>query len=199
MNIKNLVIGIAIMILTLFVVMYGISIFYPQPNYEDFCGKDYYKEPLTKPDVCPSVCTKLYEIQGKECILNECGSGCGADGYNTFDTLEKCQKAIDERFCHEDYEKVNKDYYKTIFLITLPLGILILLAGMFLFNLEAVGSGLMGGGVLSILYGVGGYWRYSAEILKFSLSLIGLVIVIFAAYKFNKTGSFIFKKKGKKK
>lgn len=179
MNIKNLVIGITIMILTLFVVMYGINMVYSKPVYDDFCNST-----LMKPVKIIETQEDCLEKNGKwnsyENVVNNRTGYCDSDYY-----------------CRQDYETANENYYKIIFLITLPIGILIILIGMFLFGLEAVGSGLMGGGVLSILYGVGGYWRYSEDVLKFILSLIGLIIVICAAYRYNKTGSLVFKKKRK--
>ena len=39
MSIKNIVIGIAIIILTISVIVYGIGIFYDEPEYEDYCGE----------------------------------------------------------------------------------------------------------------------------------------------------------------
>lgn len=181
MNIKNLAIGIAIMILTLFVVMYGINIFYSQPEYEDFCN-------MSKPYYFTTTEKSCIEAGGRWEKFTEPQQikDANATGY--------CDQYY---HCSQDFETADKEYHKNIFLLTLPLGIIILLIGMFLFRLEAVGSGLMGGGILSIIYGIGGYWRYSAEVLKFSLSLAGLIIIIFAAYKYNKTGSFVFKKKRK--
>ena len=85
-----------------------------------------------------------------------------------------------------DYDVANEKYSRNLFLIALPLGILIIVLGAMIFGLESVGAGLMGGGVGVILYGVGNYWRYSEDLLKFLLSLTGLVIVIYFSYWFNK-------------
>ncbi|MBU2053109.1 MAG: hypothetical protein V1788_00955 [Nanoarchaeota archaeon] len=38
MKIKNAVLGIAIVVLTIFVTVYGINTFYEKPVYDDFCG-----------------------------------------------------------------------------------------------------------------------------------------------------------------
>jgi len=42
------------------------------------------------PTVCPDVCTALWEIKESGCTLDECGSGCGADGVKSFDTEVEC-------------------------------------------------------------------------------------------------------------
>ena len=68
----------------------------------------------------------------------------------------------------------------------MPLGIIIIAAGALIFGLEAVGAGLMGGGVGVILWGVGGFWQFAQNWLKFVLSLLGLIILIWLAYYFNK-------------
>lgn len=44
--------------------------------------------------ICAAVCVPMYEIDGDECVFDTCGSGCGADGINTFKTLEGCEEAL---------------------------------------------------------------------------------------------------------
>jgi len=165
MNIKNLVLGIAIIILSIFVVIYGIGTVYTAPEYEDFCES-----------------LEVGEVIGTQ---GECEQLNGK--WN--DDFEHCDK---DYHCREDYEDAREVYFRNLFLITLPLGIVIIIVGALAFGLETVGAGLMGGGVATILYGVGGYWRYSAELMKFLLSLIGLIAVIGLAYWLNKK----FKKRG---
>ena len=76
---------------------------------------------------------------------------------------------------------------------------MIITLGAFFFSLEAVGAGLMGGGIGTLIYGVGGYWRFAGDFLRFSLSLVGLVALISLAYWFNSKDWNIWKKKGKVK
>ena len=89
-------------------------------------------------------------------------------------------------------------YAKSVFLIAVPIGILIIILGALMFGLDFVGAGLMGGGVGVILYGVGGFWQFAEDWIKFLLSLVGLVILIWFAYWFDKR-SFKKKSKGRKK
>ncbi len=54
--------------------------------------------------ICPTVCVGMWELKsrfstsarggGMECVYNECGSGCGANGKTTFDTKEECQEML---------------------------------------------------------------------------------------------------------
>ena len=167
-QIKNIVIGIAIIILTIFVVIYGISTIYPGPEYNKICP-DY--STIDTQTECEAQ-GGAWIAGGKEIPVEE-----PMPVYGSCDIMTKCS---------EDFEKQNEKYARTLFLITLPLGIVILVIGAVLFGLEAVGAGLMGGGVGVIIYGAGSYWRYSGALLKFLLSLVGLIAVIYLAYWFNK-------------
>lgn len=44
--------------------------------------------------ICPAICVPLWTIQNNNCIFNECGSGCGADGITTFETEVECKLKI---------------------------------------------------------------------------------------------------------
>ena len=166
MEIKNIIISIAIIILTIFVTFYGINTFYPKPNYDDFCGE------LT------------VQIIGNQ---TQCEAAGGKwNGYEAI-SPEKDVKGFCERdyICRKELEEARKIRSRNVFLIALPLGITIIAFGAFLFGLEIVGAGLMGGGVGTLIYGAGAYWPYSENWIRFAISLAGLVILIFLAYWFN--------------
>lgn len=213
MNVKNIVIGIAIIVLTIFVAFYGINMLFPKPQYEDFCNM----APSQK--VCPAVCVPLYEIINGQCVLTECGSGCGADNINTFPDSSSCEEGLklsDQKKCEiqngtwirqeiqcikapcpqgycdtysacsKEFESVLKTRARNVFFVALPLGVLIIALGALVFGLEAVGVGVMGGGVGTLIYGSGAYWPFSENWIRFVISLIGLVLVIYIAYWANK-------------
>jgi len=167
MSIKNVVIGIAIVILTISVAVYGVSMIYNSPEYEDFCDEARYIEEIDTPEQCEAIEGKWDFFEGPKPIE-------GRDGYCDRDYL-----------CREEYEKASEKYAKIVFVIAIPLGILVIILGAVVFGLEAVGAGLMGGGVGIILYGVGGFWRFAEDWLKFLLSLAGLIILIWFAHWFN--------------
>jgi hypothetical protein len=186
MSLKNIVIGIAIIILTIFVTFYGINTLFPSPEYEDFCG-----EPT------------------REVIDNmqDCEVAGGKWNPSAIRPVESGVEGFcDEDFtCRQELEDARKDRSRKVFFIALPLGIIIIAVGALVFGLEAVGAGLMGGGVGTLIYGSGAYWPYTENWVRFLLSLVGLVILIWLAYYFNKKFdkkkgfSNIFKKKKKKK
>ncbi|MDP3987481.1 MAG: hypothetical protein Q8P81_04630 [Nanoarchaeota archaeon] len=188
MDLKSVVLGVAIMILTISVVVQGVSVFYDQPEYDFFCS-DYGRIPVKEggnETVCPAVCVEMYGIENNECVFNECGSGCGPDGVNTFRELSQCEIALTGEDCWVHYDAAMENHSRNVFLIALPLGIAIIAAGALIFGLETVGAGLMAGGVGVVLWGVGGFWWFADEWLKFILSLVGLGVLIWLAYYFNR-------------
>ena len=180
MSVKNLVIGIAIIILTISVVVYGVNTFYSSPEYSDFCEEFKTVQVIETKEQCDAIVGKWNAdivprpvVEGEKII----------EGY--------CER---DYTCREEYEDARQKYSRNVFFIALPLGILIIVFGAVFFGLEFVGAGLMGGGVGTILYGIGGYWRYNENWLRFILSLVALIVLIWFAYWFKNNRS-----KGKKK
>jgi len=185
MKSKEVLFAVAIIVLTIFVTFYGINTIFPKPVYEDFCGRGDFSKPTRPPEICPTVCVELYEIENEKCVFNDCGSGCGADNVNTFETFEDCEDSLLMKNCYDDFDNALKQRSRKVFFLALPLGILIILGGAFFFGLEIVGAGLMGGGVGTLIYGSGAYWPYSENWIRFLISLIGLVILIWFIYWLN--------------
>jgi hypothetical protein len=181
MNIKNVVLGIAIIILTISVAVYGISLFYDAPEHADYCGEFKTLGNIDTSQECEEL-GGYWDVEGPRSIDGE------EQGY--------CDKNY---YCGLEYDDAYEIYSKKVFMIAVPLGIIVILLGAVVFGLEAVGAGLMGGGVGIVLYGVGGFWRFAEDWLKFAMSLIGLVVLIWFAYRFNGKGFNWQKKKGKGK
>jgi len=183
MHIKNLVIGFAIAFLTFLVIFTGMQTFYPSPDYEDFCDNRIAK-PLNERIACTE--------DAKECPN---GTFVGRDPNNNCEFLA-CNGETEQEKCYENYDEAREAYSKTLFIIALILGIMLLLIGGKLFNLEAVGAGIMGGGGITIFYGSTSYWQYAGDLFRFILSILALIAVIYLAYWLNKN---ISKKKPSKK
>ena len=196
MKIKDILLGIAIIVLTIFVTFYGINTIYPKPNYEDFCKNTYATKIPSDRSICPAVCIPAYEIVRDRCVYNECGSGCGPDEINSFSSQSTCEDALYEMKCWERHDQAVRERSKKVFFVALPLGLIVIALGAFAFGLEAVGSGLIGGGIGTLIYGSGAYWPYSQNWIRFLISLVGLVILIWLIYYFNKR---MGKNKGKKR
>ncbi len=169
MKIKNFVIGFAIFLLTLFVGIYGINTFYGKgPDYMDFCPTFIENE-----SACVGAGGTWAPYQTSAEIVN---SPKPIGGYCQYDYTN----------CQKEFDAADEKYWRDVFFIALPLGIIVIGVGALVFGLESVGAGLMFGGVGIMVYGVGGFWRFAQDWLKFSLSLIGLLILIWLGYRLNK-------------
>lgn len=169
-SIKNLVLGIAIFILTISVGIYGISTLYGKaPQWNDYCPS------ISNYDECVD--------KGYEWINNTYYDGRYPGKPIAVDATGYCEV---QRKCQEPFDNAQEKYHRKVFLTALPLGIVVIALGAIVFGLESVGAGLMLGGVGIILYGVGGFWRFTEDWLKFVLSLVGLIIVIWITYFWNK-------------
>ncbi len=166
--------GIGIAILAFLVIFTGIQTFYPAPEYDDYCGDE--RTPIPAKIGEPVACTE----DAKECPD---GSFVSRDPTNDCEFFP-----CDDKFttCHQEFDSVDKVYSKNLFIITLIIGIILLALGGALFELEAVGAGLMGGGIISLIYGSGRYWQYAGDLFRFIISIVGLILVIGLAYYLNK-------------
>ena len=173
-SIKNILIGIAIVILTAFVVVYGIQTFYPSPKYEDFCGKN------------------LWNLDNKEDCISAGGQWLEKAQTEFIDDEGEARPVIKENQCQPPsgcrtkYDKAKEPYSRNVFIISTIIGLILLGLGVYLFELESVGAGIMGGAIIVLIYGSGQYWRYSGDAFRFVVSLIGLILVIFLAYWLNR-------------
>jgi len=169
--------GIVIIILTISVVIYGVNLIYQNPEYSDFCSEFKTAEIIETAERCEAIGGNWAPYVSPR-VVND------VEGY--------CDRDFT---CRQDFEDARESYSRNIFLIAIPLGIAIIALGALAFGLEFVRAGIMGGGVGIVLWGVGGFWRFADDWLKFILSLIGLVVVIWLAHYVNKR----LEGKGKKK
>jgi hypothetical protein len=200
MKIKNTLIGIAIAILTFLVIFTGIQTFFPQPDYGDFCKSDLkFPEPqkfctqdaMQCPDgsfvgrdpnnncefyPCENTCTK-------DAMQCPDGTIVGRDPNNNCE-FYPCENEFYE--CNAEYEKARSNYSRNLFIITTILGVILLAIGGAFFTLEIVGSGIMGGGIITLLYGAFSYWPNAGNLFRFIISIIGLALVIGFGYWLNR-------------
>lgn len=172
-SIKNILLGIAIFILTMFVGIYGISTLHGEsPEYDDYCPNNLINQIICEQEggVWVNNTQLVTDARGSTKPIPVEGGYCNYD-------YTPCQK---------EFEEAQKKYYKKLFLTALPIGIIIIVAGALIFGLEVVGAGLMAGGVGVVVYGTGQYWRFTDDWMKFIISLIGLIIVVWLAYYVNK-------------
>ncbi len=183
MNVKNLVLGIGIFIVFMFLLHNGIRAFYPPPEYKTFCntGAEFVNYP------------KVYPTSAENCTfpaaLREQEQKCYADeGQPIYDYADNgCTTGIKEcNYCQKDYNDAMKGYNKIIFIIAVIFGIVALMLGYGILSVEPVGSALMASGIGAIMYGTVANWENLGNFGRFVLLLLALILLIWIAMKINK-------------
>lgn len=82
----------------------------------------------------------------------------------------------------KDYQAKHKEFQQHLFFVAAPIGLIALIAGSFV-SVQAVGTGLMFGGVFTFLEGVLSNWSEIQDSMKFGLLLITFAILILIGYK----------------
>jgi hypothetical protein len=191
---KAVLLAVAIAIVLVFFVGFGIASFYKIPQYEDFCGEREFKEVITQekcevgngkwtnhereiPKLAAAIdsnqllCTRMSDI-GKNVTLN-----C--------ETLEQIQQfgyCDMDFYCRESFNESREKYNRNVFIVATGIGILVLILG-FALKMASVSAGLMSGGVLTIFYGIIRYWTDLPDYGRFIILGITLFILIWLGYK----------------
>jgi hypothetical protein len=162
---KAIAIGVGILILTSFVAVYGMNTFLDRPEYDKFC-----------PDI--------YDIK----IESECVNAGGewTNYTNDKEEIRPVGSCSRPKACYEEYNSLRKDYSMKVFFAAIPLGLLIIVFGTFVFSLSSVGVGMILGGIYTLIYGAANYWQYGEDWARFLISFVGLVALVIIAYRFKK-------------
>ncbi|MDA1196716.1 MAG: hypothetical protein O2779_02000 [Nanoarchaeota archaeon] len=166
-NLKRMILGISIAIVLVLFIGYGINTFYDDPEYNDFCTRK--AIPTFNESDCLaeggewSVYPKPARGVGEELII---------EGYCNQDFT-----------CSEEYLVAREEYNKKVFIFAVVAGLIAVILGGAVLHLESVSSGIMGGGVLSIIYGTLRYWGDLGDIWRFIILGIVLAVLIWIGYK----------------
>ena len=182
-NVKNLVLGIGILSVFMFLLHNGIRAFYqPAPMYDDFCNQARYNYPYeTKPLPTGQSCTFSAQLREAE---QACYNDKGQPVYE-YDEFG-CQTSVKEcDYCQKYYDEARQEYNKVVFVIALIVGIIVLLTGYAILYIEPVGSALMASGIGAIIYGTIINWENLGNFGRFLLLFLAFVLLIWIAYRIN--------------
>lgn len=159
----------------------GMSLFMDSPEYSDYCVDRYAPKLVDDPTmVCPSVCTELWELEDGKCTLNDCGSGCGADGETSFDTKKQCDVVASGKTCYEAYDEAREGFDMLRFYVLAGLGFLLILIGIFVPEPITKFTGMGAGGIMVIEAVI---LNLDNKVSVFVTLALFLVIGIFATIK----------------
>jgi hypothetical protein len=183
MKTKNLVLGIGIVIVFMFLLHNGIHAFYSNPEYEQYCNSSLFR--MSYPEKMPYTygtnCTYSKELRDAE---QTCYDNKGQPIYEYDDN--GCQTRVKEcNYCQTEYDNAREKYQKNVFIIAIILGIITLIVGYARLSIEPVGSALMASGIGAIMYGTIQNWNNLDNLGRFILLFIAFVILIWIAVKLN--------------
>ena len=178
-KVKQILLAIAIAIIFSLFVGYGISTFYRSPKYDDFCkGKEFPRPYLESAPIEKTNCT--YIMPDKN-LTDDCNEKKGNLLANYDD--KGCIESYYCEMCMKNFEDKNEVYNRNVFIITLILGLTAIIIGGIVLKLASVSSGVLGGGILTVIYGTIRYWGQMPDVIRFiDLGLV-LIVLIWISYK----------------
>jgi len=176
-KLKKTILGIAIALVLVFFLGYSVNTFYEEPEFDEICKdinsridietcEDYEAEPT--PDELRIV------SPDKDCYCRE------IDAKGTM----KCDATNPEYTeCREEYEDMRETHGRISFIVLVILGLASILIGGLFLKVEAVSSGVMGGGVLTLLYAAMRFWGSIQDYGRLVVLGVALIVLIWVGYR----------------
>lgn len=191
-KIKQVLLSVAVAIIFVLFVGYGINTFYEEPRYNDYCDEDLYKETIDTQLKCEALGgewedhrVKTYAIEDNQLLCDKISESNGSMNLNcrtNGNDLRESGWCNVHKTCSENFHNEREGYNKNVFIIAVLIGLATLAVGGIFLNVESIGSGLMGGSVLTILYGTIRYWGNASDILRFVMLGAVLATLIWLGY-----------------
>lgn len=177
MGIAKTFLAIGIAVIYVIFVAYGLTVFYEAPVIDYNIYEQCYK--ATACDDYFSEC-KAQIIENKTFEDPDCWSNVSqTEEYKAcIESQDKCIQDLNEN--SDSYK-----YYRNSFYILIAIGLISMIAGMFI-KLEGIGSGIMGGGILVVVWSLmytASYWLTLSKYFRlFALGVV-LAVLIYFGYK----------------
>lgn len=168
-KVKQTILAIAIAIVLALFVGFSIYAVDPGPSYNDYC-----KNIMTPPTMTNESCDAAGGVWNAYPSPQKCAPTATECPQGFCDMYAKCQKT---------FEDVNKGYTRNIFIAATILGLIAIILGGLILKVESVSSGMMGGGVLSMIYGIIRFWTNASNYLRVIILGLALVVLIWMGYK----------------
>lgn len=95
------------------------------------------------------------------------------------------KRADEEIIGHERnaWQSARVAYARLLFTVMAPAGVAAIIGGYFI-GINAIGVGLLTGGILCSVYGYGGYWEALTQPMRFVSILAGLLMLLFIGIRY---------------
>lgn len=191
-KIKQVLLSVAVAIIFVLFVGYGINTFYEEPKYNDFCSDDLHNEVIETQAKCEAFGGEWNDYRGKTLAIEDnqllCDKVSESNGSMNLNCRTNGNDLREEGWCNVDKEcsgnfhDAREGYNKNVFIVAVLIGLVTLAIGGIFLNVESIGSGLMGGSVLTILYGTIRYWGNASDVLRFVMLGAVLATLIWLGY-----------------
>jgi len=143
MKLKKVMLAIGLGVLSALFVGFLIEAIYEGPEYDDFCKYDRYEVPVPTSKV--DICDFTYD----PALQKNCAEEKGRIRYE-YDENGCVSKEICD-YCQRDYQNERERYNKNLFLITAPIGLFLIILGLYLPTIfDAMAGGSLFGGILTM-------------------------------------------------
>lgn len=102
--------------------------------------------------------------------------------YEAMTAEERAQYEAEEQALQEKHRKEEREFQKVLFAVTVPAGLIAIIAGAVI-TVSAIGTGLIFGGIFSLIDGYINFWGELPDILRFISLLGGFAVLLFVGFK----------------
>ena len=102
--------------------------------------------------------------------------------YENATPQEKAKLAVERTQKEKQRREAEKRFQRSLFSVAAPAGIIAIVVGS-LMPIQAVGTGLMFGGIFSLLDGYFNFWSELADSMRFLSLLVAFIVLVFIGYR----------------
>lgn len=143
--------------MTVFFFAYALHVFYPEPENE--CYEKYPYVPAKVVDNATDDQRDAWEAEQEE-------------------VREKNQQ------CYEDFELEQDRYGFVGFIILAVIAIVLMVVSMIYIGFESIGTGLLGGGIILLIYATARFWGDINQVIRLLVMAVGLGALIYIGHKY---------------
>lgn len=148
---------------------------YREPTYDMYCNESKFSVPYPQPAKPEINCTYSYGPEQQQC---ERSGGISRMKYD----INGCSSYDWCDYCSKDYTAARSVYNRNLFLILAPLGLIVVILGIYL-TVDYLGAGMMMGGLITMFYATVRYFSDMSKMLRALVILVELLIIMWIGYK----------------
>ncbi len=144
MDLKKVMLSLAVGILAALFIGFLIEAIYPSPQYDDYCNRG---SEIPRPIVNnQELCNYEYDIGFRTQCIEEKGMIRQEYDANGCVIEETCN------YCEKEFKEINENYNRNLFYITAPIALLLIILGLYLpVYIDAIAGGILLGGILTLV------------------------------------------------